>query len=75
MFLDALNTGHHGSLTTIHANGAEDALRRLAQLASRGTANVWLKDTEEECRRSINLVAHIERRDKLRMVEEIYQAS
>lgn len=75
VFLDALNTGHHGSLTTIHANGAEDALRRLAQLASRGTANVWLKDTEEECRRSINLVAHIERRDKLRMVEEIYQAS
>jgi pilus assembly protein CpaF len=75
VFLDALNTGHRGSLTTIHANGAEDALRRLAQLASRGAGNVWLKDTEEECRRSINVVAHIERRDKLRLVEEIYQTS
>jgi pilus assembly protein CpaF len=75
VFLDALNTGHRGSLTTIHANGAEDALKRLAQLAARGVANVWLKDVEEECRRSINLVAHIERRNNLRLVEEIYQTS
>jgi pilus assembly protein CpaF len=75
VFLDALNTGHRGSLTTIHANGAEDALRRLAQLAVRGVANVWLKDVEEECHHSINVVVHIERRDHLRMVEEIFQPS
>ncbi len=37
VFLDALNTGHRGSLTTIHANSARDALRRLAQLAMRGS--------------------------------------
>ena len=38
VFLDALNTGHRGSLSTIHANSAGDALRRLAQLAMRGSA-------------------------------------
>jgi pilus assembly protein CpaF len=71
VFLDALNTGHRGSFTTIHANGAEDALRRLAQLASRGMSNLSLQDTEEECRRLIDLVAHIGRREELRFVEEI----
>jgi pilus assembly protein CpaF len=71
VFLDALNTGHRGSLTTIHANGAEEALRRLAQLASRGMSNLSLKDTEDECRRLIDLVAHIGRREELRFVEAI----
>lgn len=32
VLLDALNTGHRGSLSTIHANNARDALRRLAHL-------------------------------------------
>ena len=73
VFLDALNTGHCGSLTTIHANGAEDALRRLAQLASRSDGNVPLKDTDDECRHSIKIVAHIERRKNLRIVQEIYE--
>src|ERR1700728_2546941 len=40
VFLDALNTGHRGSLTTIHANSAADARRRLAQLAMRGSGGV-----------------------------------
>jgi pilus assembly protein CpaF len=35
VFLDALNTGHRGTLTTIPANSAADALRRLAQLPMR----------------------------------------
>jgi pilus assembly protein CpaF len=71
VFLDALNIGHRGSLTTIHANGVEEALRRLAQLASRGMSNLSLKDTEDECRRLIDLVAHIGRREELRFVEAI----
>ena len=61
VFLDALNTGHHGSLTTIHANSPEDALRRLAQLAMRASGNVRLHDIEDECRRSIDVVAHLAR--------------
>jgi pilus assembly protein CpaF len=31
VFLDALNTGHRGSLSTIYANSAQDALLRLSQ--------------------------------------------
>ena len=71
VFLDALNTGHRGSLTTIHANSAEDALRRLAQLAMRGSGGVPLCDVEEECRRSINVVAHITNHDGWRHIMEV----
>jgi pilus assembly protein CpaF len=71
VFLDALNTGHRGSLTTIHANSAEDALRRLAQLAMRGSSGVHLRDVEDECRRSITLVAHVTSQDGWRHISEI----
>ena len=71
VFLDALNTGHRGSLSTIHANGAEDALRRLAQLAMRGSGGVPLQDVMEECRRSIDMIAHVANQDGWRRVTEI----
>ena len=71
VFLDALNTGHRGSLSTIHANSAGDALRRLAQLAMRGSGGVALHDVEKECGRSIDLVAHVKNQDGWRHVTEI----
>jgi pilus assembly protein CpaF len=71
VFLDALNTGHRGSLTTIHANSAADALRRLAQLAMRGSGGVPLQDITDECRRSIALIAHVANQDGWRHVTEI----
>jgi pilus assembly protein CpaF len=71
VFLDALNTGHRGSLSTIHANGAEDALRRLSHLAMRDSNGVNLRDVEEECRRSLNVVVHVTKQGELRKVREI----
>jgi pilus assembly protein CpaF len=71
VFLDALNTGHRGSLSTIHANSAGDALRRLAQLAMRGSGGVPLADVTEECRRSIDMIAHVANHDGWRHVTEI----
>jgi pilus assembly protein CpaF len=71
VFVDALNTGHRGSLTTIHANGAEDALHRLAQLALRGSGGVSLNDVEEECRRSIDIVIHVAKINGVRAVQEL----
>ena len=71
VFLDALNTGHRGSLSTIHANSAGDALRRLAQLAMRGSGGVPLQEVTEECRRSIDLIAHVANQDGWRHVTEI----
>ncbi len=71
VFLDAMNTGHRGSLTTIHANSTRDALHRLSHLALRGSGGVLLHDIEEECRRSIDVVVHVSRIDGVRAVREI----
>jgi pilus assembly protein CpaF len=75
VFLDALNTGHRGSLTTIHANSAKDALRRLSQLAMRSSGNVLLQNIEEECQRSIDVLVHISRTGHRRAVTEILDVS
>ncbi|MHB1712283.1 MAG: CpaF family protein [Acidimicrobiales bacterium] len=69
--LDSMNTGHHGALTTIHANGAEDALRRLSHLAMRASGGVSLSDVEAECRRAIDIVVHVARNEGLRHVSEV----
>lgn len=71
VFLDALNTGHRGTLTTIHANSATDALRRLAQLAMRSSGGIGIRDVEEECRRSIQVVVHVANLHGERRVTEV----
>ena len=68
--LQALNTGHGGSLTTIHANNARSALSRLASCAMQaGDALPW----EVTCRGvvdGISLVLHVARRAGRRFVED-----
>jgi pilus assembly protein CpaF len=71
VFLDALNTGHRGSLSTIHANSAQDALRRLSQLAMRSSGGAALEAIENECRRSIHTIVHVGKAHGLRQVLEV----
>jgi pilus assembly protein CpaF len=69
--LQALNTGHLGSLTTIHANNAEQALTRLAHCVL--TANVGLphRSTREAITLAIHVVVHLARLDARRVVTEV----
>ena len=69
--LQALNTGHLGSLSTIHANSAEQAFTRLAHCVL--TANVGLphRSTREAIALAIHLVVHIARVDGRRRVTEM----
>ena len=75
VFLDALNTGHRGSLSTIHANSAQDALLRLSQLALRSSAGVSLDDVIDESKRSIDMVVHVAKIDGHRKVQEIFRTA
>ena len=72
--LQALNTGHGGSLTTVHANNASSALSRLASCAMQaGGALPW----EVTCRGvvdGIHLVVHMTRRGGRRFVEEALES-
>ncbi len=70
--LDAMNTGHRGTLATIHANSAEEALRRLGTLALRGDASGAITSILDEGHRCLDLVVHIARVDGRRFVREIY---
>jgi pilus assembly protein CpaF len=69
--LQALNTGHLGSLSTIHANSAEQAFTRLAHCVL--TANVGLphRNTREAIAQAIHLVVHIARVGPHRRVTEL----
>src|SRR5882672_4928468 len=69
--LQALNTGHLGSLSTIHANSAEQAFTRLAHCVL--TANVGLphRSTREAIALAIHLVVHIARVGSHRRVTEV----
>jgi len=70
--LTALNTGHEGALSTVHANSPADALRRLETLAL--MAGVGLPHTAiaEQVRRCVDLVVHLQRQpDGSRRVTEI----
>ena len=69
--LQGLNTGHLGSLSTIHANSAQQALTRLAHCVL--TANVGLphRSTREAIALAIHLVVHIARQHGRRVVTEV----
>jgi len=70
--LDAMNTGHRGTLATIHASSAEEAVRRLAGLAIRNATNLQLDVAEDDVRRSVDLIVYISRHLGRRCVQEIY---
>ena len=69
--LDSFNTGHAGSLATIHANSAEKALRRFASLAMRNHAQTNFSDTEAEIGEAVDCVVHVERQPGCRILREV----
>ena len=56
--LMALNTGHDGSLTTVHANSAPDALRRVETLALMAGVGLPLAGVREQVAGALDLVVH-----------------
>jgi pilus assembly protein CpaF len=70
--LTALNTGHRGALSTVHANSPADALVRLETLALMAGLGLPHAAIAAQVRSGIDLVVHIERRpDGSRRVAEI----
>ena len=68
--LQALNTGHGGSLTTVHANNAESALSRIASCAMQGGGELPWEVTCRGVVDGIAMVIHMTRREGRRFVEE-----
>jgi pilus assembly protein CpaF len=59
--LQAMNTGHDGSLTTVHANSARDALHRLEMLVLMAGVELPIKAVREQIAGGFDLLVHIGR--------------
>jgi len=59
--LQAMNTGHEGSMSTIHANTPRDALDRLATMVGMSDVNLSERGTRSQIARSLDAVLHVRR--------------
>jgi pilus assembly protein CpaF len=59
--LQAMNTGHEGSLTTVHANSASDALARLEMMVAMSSINLPIQVTRQYIASGIKLVVQLAR--------------
>ena len=70
--LQAMNTGHDGSLTTIHANSPRDAFSRLETMVMMAGMDLPLRAIREQAVSALNYVVHVRRyEDGIRRVERI----
>lgn len=70
--MQAMNTGHEGSLTTIHANHPRDALARLENMIAMANLNISALSMRTQVASAINLIVQISRmRDGHRRVTQV----
>lgn len=69
--LQALNTGHSGSLSTIHANSATQALARFSSCVVQSGVDLPYQAVRHQIADAINLVLHLGRRHGARLVQEL----
>ena len=69
--LNAMNTGHDGSLSTGHANSSYDMLSRLESMVLQGAANLPLLAVRQNIASSIDIIVHLGRSGGRRRVVEI----
>ncbi len=69
--IQAMSTGHDGSMSTIHANGPEEALWRLESLAATADAGVSIDTLRAQIRSAIDRIVFVTRRRGSRLVTSI----
>ncbi|MEX2219254.1 MAG: CpaF family protein [Phycisphaerales bacterium] len=73
--MQAMNTGHEGSMTTVHANTARDALRRVENMVSMAGLNYPVAAIRQAMASALNVVVHLARvtggRRRIQSVSEV----
>lgn len=70
--LQAMNTGHDGSLSTGHANSANDMLSRLETMVLSGASGLPLEAIRQQIASAVDIIIHLSRmRDSSRKLQEI----
>lgn len=71
-FLEAINTGHPGSISTIHADSPQLALERMSMMVLRAGLNLSRRDVLDYARSTIDLVIQTGRREGRRGVLQVF---
>ena len=73
--LQAMNTGHEGSMTTVHANNPRDAIRRIENMVSMAGLNFPVQAIRQQMASALDLLVHVSRlvdgRRKVTSIAEI----
>ena len=72
VFLRAANTGHPGSLTTVHANSPRGAVEQIALMAMQAGLGLGAADIRTYVRTQVDVIIQLERCDYLRRVSEVW---
>jgi pilus assembly protein CpaF len=67
-----MNTGHDGSMSTVHANSPRDALYRVENMVTMANLSLPLRAIRMQIASAVNLIVHIERmQDGIRRVQSV----
>jgi type IV secretion system protein VirB11 len=72
-FLRAINTGHPGSFTTVHANSPRGALEQIALMVMQSGLGLGVADTISYARSVVDIVVQLDRRGGKRVITEVIQ--
>lgn len=74
--MQAMNTGHNGSMSTVHANSARDALARVENMILMANANLPVQAIRTQTASALDLIIQTERmRDGIRRVTEVVEVA
>jgi pilus assembly protein CpaF len=74
--LQAMNTGHDGSISTVHANSARDALTRIENMVQMGQVNLPLRAIRSQIVAALDIIVQVERmRDGQRRIIQITEVT
>ncbi len=72
----AMNTGHEGSMTTLHASGGRDALRRLESMVLMAGTEMPVAVVRQHVAGSVHVIVHVQRgQDGVRRVGEVLEVA
>jgi len=71
--IQALSTGHAGSMSTIHANGPAEALDRLAMLASMAPERVPESALSRQIASAVDVVVFVARHGSRRQIDSVHR--
>jgi type IV secretion system protein VirB11 len=74
-FLRAVNTGHPGSISTIHADSPERAIDQLALLVLQAGAAMGWEDVRRYILRSVDIIVQLERRNGRRCIVDLHEVA